>query len=102
MMQILIILRTVTEEGAASLLGRVAWGDQKAPVNQSGQRSAEQRADPINQMIVPVGARQRGPKRARGIHRRTGQRPAKENVQRHREPDPQTANSRSPSTDRRA
>ena len=54
--------------------------DQKA-INETAQRPAQQRSDPINVMIVPEICRNSRAKHACGIHGRPGKRSPKQNVE---------------------
>src|SRR6266404_4096933 len=65
-------------------------------VNQTAKCAADQRAEPINVMIVPKIRRQSGPENARRIHGCASERPAKQNIESDCRSDGKTSDPASP------
>src|SRR3954468_18303854 len=71
---------TRSQNSVRSLCGRVRL-DQESAVDQPGQRPAEERPDPVNQLVVPVSARQGRPKCPGWIHGSAGKGTSEQNIQ---------------------
>src|SRR5437773_11131785 len=76
---------------ACSTRGLFVRFDQKISVNETGECATQQRANPVNQVIVPMRAGDRWPECPRRIHGRARKRPTKKKVQSPCQTDSQTA-----------
>src|SRR5262245_25515263 len=73
--------------------------DQEPPVDHSCERAAQQRADPINQLVVPMTAGQRRSKRPGRVHRGTSKGTSEKNIESDCQPNRQSADARRPGVD---
>src|SRR5580765_7396664 len=75
----------------AAALGFTVLFNQESTINQPGQAAANQWANPIDDMVVPMATGQGWTEGSRGVHRSAGERSTEENIQGNGQADCQAA-----------